>query len=220
MIDLTRQNELFISIGRKLKRKIEGYLIGGSAMMYYGIKETTKDIDLVFLNKDDRNNVLNVLYDLGFSERSTKLLYIKKKKNVPILMELGESRVDLFLKKIICFEFSKDMINRTKKVYDYGNLIIKVVSLEDIILLKCATERAGDRSDAKDILEKVNVNWDIIIQESLSQTKEGQEIFPVFLYDFLTELKEDLKADIPIKVIRTIRKIAEKEMIKTLKKRK
>lgn len=219
MVDLTKQNELFLTIGRNLKKKRECFLIGGSAMMYYGVKEATKDIDIVFLHKKDRDDVLRVLDKLGFSERATKFILYHKKKNIPMLMELGESRIDLFLKKIISFEFTDDMVKRVHKVLEYENLIVKVVSLEDIILLKCATERAGDRIDVKAILEKVDVNWDYIIDESIKQTGIAGDVFPVYLYDFLTELKEDLKADIPNDVIKKIRNIAENEMVKVLRKK-
>lgn len=219
MIEIKKQEELFITIGRKLKRRIMCYVIGGSALMYYGIKQTTKDIDIVLLNENDRNDIVDVLYDLGYAERSTRILY-RDKKNVPLLLQLGESRIDLFSQKIITFQFSKDMVDRVTKVFEYGNLIVKIVSLEDVILLKCATERAGDRSDVKAILEKTEVNWDYIIDESIKQTRVVKEIIPVYLYDFLLELKEDLKADIPKHVLIEVRKIAEKEMIKILKKKR
>lgn len=218
MIGLKEQEELFKLIGNKLEEKIECFVIGGSAMMYHGVKANTKDVDLVFVNEKSKDLVLNILLSSGYKEKTTFLLY-PKKKNVPVLLEFGESRIDLFTNKIISFKFTESIANRVEKVYEYGNLIIKIVSPEDIILLKSATERAGDRSDVKAILEKYNVNWDIIINESVNQTKIGEHIFPVFLFDFLEELKEDLKVNIPKVVLNRIRKIAEKEMIKVLKKK-
>lgn len=219
MIDLKEQEELFKLIGNRLKERVECFVIGGSAMMYYGIKINTKDIDLVFDNEKSKDLVLNLLLNLGYKEKTTFLLY-PRKKNVPALLEFGESRIDLFSEKIISFKLTETIKNRIQKVYEYNNLIIKIVRLEDIILMKSATERAGDRIDAKAILEKFNINWDIIINESLNQTRVGEHIFPVFLFDFLEELKEDLKADIPQTVLTKIRKIAEAEMIKFLKKKK
>ena len=52
MINLEQQNELFKVLGEKLKKRIECYVIGGSAMMYHGMKPSTKDIDLVFEYKE------------------------------------------------------------------------------------------------------------------------------------------------------------------------
>lgn len=218
MINLKEQEELFKLIGDKLKEKIECFVIGGSAMMYHGVKANTKDVDLVFNQEKSRDLILNILLNSGYKEKATFLLY-PRKKNVPVLLEFGESRIDLFTNKIISFKFTESMMERVQKVYEYGNLAIKIISPEDIILLKSATERAGDRSDAKAILEKFDINWDIIINESVKQTKIGEHVFPVFLFDFLEDLIEDLKADIPKDVMRRIRKIAEDEMINHLKKK-
>jgi len=219
MIDLKKQEELFMLIGNRLKNKVECFVIGGSAMMYHGVKANTKDVDLVFNKESDKELVLNILLNSGYKERYTFLVY-PKKKNVPILLELDESRIDLFSKKIICFELTESMMGRVTGVYEYGNFIVKLISPEDIILLKCATERAGDRVDAKAIIEDFKINWDILIQEALNQTKEEKEIFAVFLYEFLLELKEDLKVDIPKEALNKIGKIAEDELVKRLKKSK
>ena len=74
--------------------------------------------------------------------------------------------------------------------------------------------------DALELINKFNIDWDIIIKESIEQAKLGENIFPVFLFDFLYELKEDLKADIPKDVINKIRNISEKLMIEKFKKDK
>lgn len=218
MIGLKEQEELFKLIGNKLKEKVECFVIGGSAMMYYGIKENTKDVDLVFDKEKSKDLVLDILISSGYKQRSTFLLY-PRKKNVPILLEFGESRIDLFSNKIISFKFTESMKNRVRKVYEYENLIVKIISPDDIILLKSATERAGDRLDAVEILKKYDVDWNLIINESVNQTRIGEHVFPVFLFDFLEDLKEDLKADIPQNVLNKIRKIAEDEMIKHIKKK-
>ena len=84
--------------------------------------------------------------------------------------------------------------------------------------MKCATERAGDKADAAEIIKKFDVNWDIVIKESLEQSKITEYIYPVFLYDFLLVLKEDLKVDIPDKVIKEVMKIGEDEMVRRFKK--
>ena len=86
--------------------------------------------------------------------------------------------------------------------------------------MKCATEREKDRTDVLSLIEKFNIRWDIVIEESIHQTRLGEDVFPIYLYDFLLELKDDLKADIPKQVLTEIRRISEQEMIKALKKKK
>src|SRR3989344_3661804 len=211
MINLKEQEDLFKAIGDQLNERTECLLIGGSAMMYYGVKETTKDIDLVFLEEEQRKSVINILLNLGYKTREIKTLY-KRKENIPILMEFKDSRLDIFLKKVISFNITSQVIERIKKVYEYNKFIIKIVSQEDIILMKCATERAGDRIDAKELINNYNIDWNVIINESLNQTKFKELLYPLSLYDFLKELKEDLKAVIPNEILNKIEKIAENKL--------
>ncbi len=50
MINTEDQEALFTLISTYLKKNVTCYAIGGTAMMFYGYKTTTKDIDLVFHN--------------------------------------------------------------------------------------------------------------------------------------------------------------------------
>jgi len=218
MINLEQQNELFKVLGEKLKKRIECYVIGGSAMMYHGMKPSTKDIDLVFDHEKDREEVEKILKNIGYKERETRVIYFGK-KNTPLLLQRDEARFDLFLNKIISTVLSEGMKERVELIYEYDDLIVKVISPEDIIITKCATERAGDRKDAAEIIKKVTIKWDQVIEESIYQASVTPYIFPVFLFDFLEELKEDLKAEIPKKVLDEIRKIGEDMMEEKLKKK-
>ena len=222
MIGFDEQLELFKLIGMMLKEKIECLVIGGSAMLFYNAKDSTKDIDLVFMDKKERDELKEVLYKIGFNPKPQIKIFehYETAKDKPIIMERKDTRFDLFVKEVICFKISDNILNRIKEVHEFNNLIIKLVAPEDIILLKCATEREKDRIDAAELIKKFNINWNIIINESLHQTKIGKNIFPVFLYDFLTELKENLRLEIPKDVLIRLRKISEDEMIKVMKKRK
>src|SRR3989344_3440495 len=220
MINVDRQLDLFKLIGSSLEEKAEAYVIGGSAMMLLGSKLETKDIGLVFANKKDFEIIRDVLLDLDFNLKKNIVISRKdyEPKNKPIFLERGDIRIDMFLKEVICIKITQDIIDRVKEVHTFNNFIVNVVSPEDIILLKSATERVGDRLDAVEILRKYDVDWDIIINESINQTRIGEHVFPVFLFDFLEDLKEDLKFDIPQSVLNKIRKIAEDEMIKHIKR--
>ena len=218
MINLEQQNELFKVLGEKLKKRIECYVIGGSAMMYHGMKPSTKDIDLVFDHEKDREEVEKILKNIGYKERETRVIYFGK-KNTPLLLQRDEARFDLFLNKIISTVLSEGMKERVELIYEYDDIIVKVISPEDIIITKCATERVGDRKDAAEIIKKVTIKWDQVIEESIYQASVTPYIFPVFLFDFLEELKEDLKAEIPKKILDEIRKIGEDMMEEKLKKK-
>lgn len=221
MIDYNEQSKLFETIGNILKRKVEVYLIGGSAMLFYNAKKATKDIDIVTTSKPDFNELIEALTKIGFYEKPPfiHLKYNEINIDKPKFFILNEWRIDVFLNKIVCFVLTESMKSRVTQSHEYNNLIVKVISPEDIILLKCATEREGDRIDAKELISNYNINWYTIIDEAGHQSKIGEDLFVIYLYDFLGELKEDLKADIPLKVIREIRLIGEKAMIRLIKEK-
>jgi len=222
MVKINEQTQLFEIIGAELKEKIECYVIGGSAMMFYGAKEDTKDVDLVFLKNKDLEKVKKILEKINFKDKKELVKIFRRyedKKNRPIMMVGKEGeRVDLFFKEIITFKMSNSIVKRVTETHEFNNLLVKVVSPEDIILLKCATEREKDRFDALSLIEKFNINWNVIIEEAVNQTRLESYLFPVYLYDFLEELKEDFKAEIPKEVLKEIRKISEDLLVKKLKK--
>ena len=223
MVKINEQTQLFEIIGAELKEKIECYVIGGSAMMFYGAKEDTKDVDLVFLKNKDLEKVKKILEKINFKDKKELVKIFRRyedKKNRPIMMVGKEGeRVDLFFKEIITFKMSNSIVKRVTETHEFNNLLVKVVSPEDIILLKCATEREKDRFDALSLIEKFNINWNVIIEEAVNQTRLESYLFPVYLYDFLEELKEDFKAEIPKEILKEIRKISEDLLVKKLKKK-
>jgi len=219
MTDVKEQEDILNLIGSSLKRKIKCFVIGGSAMLYYKLKDITKDIDIVLLSDKDREYILKTMKNLGYAERNSKILYVNK-KNVPILLQRGQNRFDLFNRKIINLKFSDNMADRANLVYEYSNLIANVVSPEDIIILKCATDRAGDRLDASNIIKSTNVNFDVLLEESINQMKLVGDIIPLNLYQFLLELKEDLNIEIPDDFIKRLEKECEDALDKKLKEGK
>ena len=219
MTDLKEQEDIFKLIGSSLKRKIKCFVIGGSAMLYYKLKSITKDIDIVLLDEADRQYALKLMKELGYAERNPKILYINK-KNVPILLQREENRFDLFNRTIINLKFSDNMAERSRIIYEYKNLIVNVVSPEDIIILKCATDRAGDRLDAANIIKGSNIDWNIIFEESINQMNLIGDVIPLSLYQFLLELKEDLQVEIPEHFIKKLEARCEEILIKKVKEGK
>lgn len=220
MINISQQIDFFKIIGKGLDKKIECIAIGGSAMLFYGAKKVTKDVDLVFSSKKDMELVKDMLEKSGFAEKSHLKRIFRHYEDTasePIMMEGHNTRFDLFVNEVITMKLTESIKGRVKEVHEFDNLIVKTLSPEDVIMFKCATEREKDRDDALELIKKFNINWDILIEESINQTKIGGDAYPVYLFDFLSELKEDLKADIPPDVIKKIRKIGEEIMIKKIK---
>jgi hypothetical protein len=198
MIKAQNQQELLLNIAQQLKRKITVYAIGGTAMMFRGLKLETKDIDLVFTNKEDRQEFQTAAEKLKYTRYNSRFVYGEKPDQPIMLNGLFEERIDLFTTRIINTDFSEQMMKRATQIHEFGNtLIVKIADPHDIIIMKCATDREKDKLDAKKIIDNNKIDWNIIIQEAENQVKKGNERMVFELGCFLEELKNRMRADIP-----------------------
>ncbi|MBI4174046.1 MAG: nucleotidyltransferase [Candidatus Aenigmarchaeota archaeon] len=210
------QLEIFKLIGKQLKKKTECWVIGGSAMLFYGFKTVTKDVDLVFNNEDERQRMISSLESVGFAKRIHEI----RDGKAPVLMERKEERFDLFLNDIISTKLSPGMTGRIKEKHEFNSMTVNVVSPEDIIVLKCATDRSGDRKDAADIINSREINWTTILDEAKWQAANGKKAFVVLLFDFVMELKDDYKIQMPKDFIAVLRKEYKAQLTELLGKEK
>jgi len=86
-------NELFEQLGQVLDRKVQVLLIGGAVLLELGLKDSTKDIDVVCGNEEDKEALLRSSRELGFKlvgpeKRHARLginrLAVKGKRNLDI----------------------------------------------------------------------------------------------------------------------------------------
>ena len=200
MISIERQTGLFIAIGKKLNKKINVYAVGGTAMMFLGLKEATLDIDLVFENEKDRVEFKEALKSLGYEELDAVIVY-GKKENKPEMLTLGDERFDLFVKEVIDFIFSENMQKRAKQLHQFGdNFMLKIADPLDIFLMKCATDRLKDLDDARSIVNSTKMDWDLIVNEAKYQKKLGKKKAIFELGYFLEKLENKFKIPIPKKI--------------------
>lgn len=197
MINLEDQESLLKLISNYLKKDIVCWAFGGTAMMFYGYKDSTKDIDLVFESIEDREVFIEALERLGYTKRSLLNIYSEEKskhKNAPVMYSRGEERFDLFVKKIFKIELSLEIKKRFFAKHDFTekkSLVIYIVSKEDIILLKAITEREKDFEDILKICTTdKNINWDIITDEAVSQYEKGNEFVLLDLEQTILKLKK------------------------------
>ena len=201
MITIEDQQKLLISVSRKLKRKLKAYAIGGTAMMFLGIKESTVDIDIVFENKEDREIFKEAAKSLGYSEMNPFKIY-GMKKYAPDMLSLGDVRFDLFVWGVVDFIFSENMQKRAETIHQFGdNLTLKIANPADLIMMKCATDRLKDIDDARKIIKSKNIDWDILREEAKNQINLGKKTAALDLGFFLEKLKNKIKVNIPTKVL-------------------
>jgi hypothetical protein len=196
MISLEDQNSLFLVIANRIKKDIECVALGGTAMMYKQYKTATKDIDLVFYNKEDIDIFIKAIADLGYEQKSTIGIYSPEKnktKNVPLVYSRGEERFDLFVKKVFKTEISKSMLDRATDLRDFTQnkrLRIRILADEDLILLKAVTSRQADYDDIEAISNNnKNLDWNLITDEAIKQAKKGDTFIILDLEETMQKLK-------------------------------
>jgi hypothetical protein len=211
MISIEQQQKLLLNAARRLKRKITAYAIGGTSMMFLGLKDSTLDIDLVFKNKKDKDSFKEAIKSIGYHDFNPIKVY-GKKENQPEMLTLGDERFDLFVLRVIYFIFSENMQKRAKQIHQFDkNLILKIADPHDIILMKCATDRLKDVDDVKKIINNTKIDWNIIVEEAEKQISLGQEKAAFELGCFLEDLREKMKVNIPKETLDKLFKIVQKQ---------
>lgn len=197
MITYEDQMSLFKIISEKIKKDIECYAFGGTAMMFYGYKDETKDVDVIFENEEERNEFIDAIEDIGYRQWAPFNIYVPEKlknKYKPLVFKLGDGRFDLFIKKIFRTVISPRMKDDVFAIHDFKNkhnLKVKVFRKEHIVLLKAVTERDRDFEDILTIIRKEkNFDWQYFIDEVLWQTEHGDSWVLFDAEKMLRELKK------------------------------
>jgi hypothetical protein len=111
-------------------RPITLYLIGGGAMAFYGLKDATKDIDIILTNAKQLDKLLTALSSLGYKKPDQALItnsYCKMQTNA--IMENKEGfRWDLFINKVCnALMLSEEIKQRAKQLYRGSNLTVHYI---------------------------------------------------------------------------------------------
>ena len=204
MISEFKQIEgLFKEIDTKLGKKVNVYIIGGAALLFEGLKPSTKDIDLILDNSNEFNGFNEALGALNFKEETVTPDYSDMELNKIMVRE--DFRIDAFLKKVCKkFDLSKDMIDRSKAIIRLKNIIVRKCSNEDIFLFKTMTQRPGDLDDCIE-LAKRGLHWEVIKKELISQIRShGQDVWITWIGERLDIL---IEKGLAIPIIKDIDKL-------------
>jgi len=159
MINTQDQEQLFKLIADYLEKDLTCIAIGGTAMMFKGYKNTTKDIDIVFKTEKDRETFTKAIEQLGYKQISLGKIYDEKRKihkSKPLMYSRGDERFDLFIKDVFGFGLSFEQEAMTEKIDVIGKyeMSIQLLSKETLVLLKAITGREKDFEDIETYQEK------------------------------------------------------------------
>ena len=196
MITFKDQMDIFKLISENIKKDVVCYAFGGTAMMFFGYKDDTKDIDLLFKDESSRDEFIHALTGLGFVETSPITIYIPEKlrdKYKPLMFKREDARFDIFTKKIFRTQLSSKMKEDLFAVHEYKGkhtFKVKVLKTEHIVQLKMITERDKDLEDIILIIRKDKYfNWQYLIDEVIWQYQHGDSWALLDTEKMMKELK-------------------------------
>ena len=189
------QNELK-KIDDALCEHLKLYLIGGGNMSLLGLKDATKDMDVILNKKKELYVLRDALLRCGYVE---KFLPQYQKMGSRLVMENGDGfRWDVFI-KMVChgLVLSPGMIKRCIEMdFDFENLRIFLVSKEDMFLFKGVTERERDLEDMH-LLFLQGLNFEIIKEEIKWQSENSDTAWIAYLFQRLLRLQEEYGIVVP-----------------------
>ena len=163
-------------------------MIGGAALLHRGLKEVTKDIDVVVSPREEFIHLQHVLATNNFITKSPTNVY--KNMNLSEIYVRDDYRIDIFAERVCGkFSLSKEMQQRAETIYEYDMLTVHICSNEDILLFKSMTEREGDIDDCIEIA-KTTPDWTIIIDELKAQASSGEQVWITWVAERLDLLAE------------------------------
>ncbi len=125
------------NIDGKLPHEILIVAIGGTALTLLNLKDSTKDIDFDIPLKKDEEALLSLFKRMDFEQESFAWF-------TPTGL-----RIDIFKQGyIFCSQLPLDYVEKSKIVVKLDKIVIKTLSLEDIIVTKLGR---GDERDFTDI---------------------------------------------------------------------
>lgn len=129
----------------------KGVIIGGAAVCLLGQARLTADVDAMLLvTNDDLTALLEAAHEVGFVPRRRSVaLFARRNRLVPLHHPETKSDVDISLGAM---PLEIEMVKRSR-LMRYGNLRVRLPTIEDLIILKAIAHRDKDRLDIISLLE-------------------------------------------------------------------
>jgi len=193
-------NELFEQLGQVLEERVEALLIGGAVMLELGLKDSTKDIDVVCRIEEDKERLLSSAKSLGFEIVGPEKRH--ERLGVNRLAVKGGRNLDIFAGRISYdFGLSEAMLQRAVKSRSFGMLVIRDAALEDIFVMKLIANRPGDAKDCVALFSAV-LDYDSVYREIEAQYRKAgeveQKIWITYIEEGIGRLEEVHNLEIPI----------------------
>jgi len=186
-------------VGSKLSEELDVFIIGGGNLIIRGLKDSTKDLDVILEDRKDLDRFVDTLEGIGYSkDLDLENTYDRLDARI-VLEKSNHPRWDIFVKEVAgMINLSEDMKERIQEKKKYGRLNVNLISLTDIFLFKSVTDREGDLEDAALIMRKGEVEWAELFQEIKKQESSGERNFSFSVLTSLDILNDRYGLESPI----------------------
>ncbi|MBX0298094.1 nucleotidyltransferase [Haloarcula nitratireducens] len=186
-------------IGEHLKEPLTVFLIGGGSMAFRDLKNTTKDIDLIVTSGTNLAQLQAVLLELDYEIVREPDEEYKELGAQRILENEDGCRIDIFNQQVIDkLVLSSGIQERSERHLNPGNLVVKLVSPEDIFLFKAVAGRVDDIEDMFSLMQ-IGLDFEVVETELAAQIELlDQELFVTYVNEALAELTEQHNVRTPL----------------------
>ena len=149
---LTSLGELdnFLNLIADLNQPLELFVIGGTAMVLKNIKESTKDID--FLTTENQEKIKKLFTLAGLKEEGSD--------KICNIWRLDKTRVDIFYDGFIMgIPFPDDWKKLSEKIKEIGKIRLYILNWYDLIITKISRSEKRDIEDIIAIIKSQKLDF-------------------------------------------------------------
>jgi hypothetical protein len=192
--------EILRGLGERLEQPMQFLVIGGAAMLEYGLKDVTKDIDLVCRDATGKARLLESAKGLGFEVVGPEKRHARL--GLDRIAVKGGHTLDIFASRVSCdFGLSETIWERGRKTSILGKAEMRYAAVEDIFILKLIANRPRDIEDCVS-LASASMDFEVVFSEIEAQySKAGtveEKIWVTYLEEGIGKLEEGYRVQVPI----------------------
>ncbi len=195
-----RPEDVLKEAGVGLESPVEIYLLGGENLRLKGLKDATKDIDIVVKDSRQFSTFTAALRKVGYKALAEEYFSADDRKVDPsiILVSKELPRIDIWTGRIAKKLKLLHVMQRRADRRRYGKLTVGLLSNEDIFLLKAVADREIELLDLQRLAETPRFNWEIVWNTMLAEERETRRHYCVSLLQVLDKLAETRMIKSPI----------------------
>lgn len=187
------------TVGDRLEEPVRVYLIGGGSLALRGLKEATKDIDVVVDSSETHGRLYTSLLGMGYDEVDPLEAAYQELGATSCVENEDGCRIEIFDRQVVGkLVLSDGMKDRSETWLETGRITVDLVSPEDVFLFKAVATRPDDIGDMA-VLVQTGLDFEVIDQELSVQIELLEELqFVTYVSEALGKLEEQHGTTLPL----------------------